>query len=203
MVLDIIENPDVAQALRHQNLQYLKGNYDVRRESIFSHDDHTDLLPSYSSHSSKSKRCIPLANSNTLTGTTPAPPTICTISMSYLPTTTSTTRPTGANSPRTSSPADGKSLSRNSTLSEKPSTHGLPPPSSPRHPPTPTTSQNLPSPNFTPERGLSTGRSLSISTTQREGPPPRDVPLPELPQHHPNFLPMGTMIPHRRCHLIA
>ena len=32
-VLDVIENPDVAQALRqdkNQNLQYLKENYDVR-----------------------------------------------------------------------------------------------------------------------------------------------------------------------------
>jgi translation initiation factor 3 subunit E len=32
-VLDVIENPDVAQALRqdkNQNLQYLKDNYDVR-----------------------------------------------------------------------------------------------------------------------------------------------------------------------------
>ena len=34
-VLDVIENPDVAQALRQdksQNLQYLKDNYDVRFE---------------------------------------------------------------------------------------------------------------------------------------------------------------------------
>jgi len=33
-VLDVIENPDVAQALRqdkNQNLQYLKDNYNVRR----------------------------------------------------------------------------------------------------------------------------------------------------------------------------
>ena len=37
-VLDVIENPDVAQALRqdkNQNLQYLKDNYDVRPRSIY------------------------------------------------------------------------------------------------------------------------------------------------------------------------
>ena len=36
-VLDVIENPDVAQALRQdksQNLQYLKDNYDVRYITI-------------------------------------------------------------------------------------------------------------------------------------------------------------------------
>ena len=35
-VLDVIENPDVAQALRqdkNQNLQYLKDNYKVRQAS--------------------------------------------------------------------------------------------------------------------------------------------------------------------------
>jgi eIF3 subunit 6 N terminal domain len=38
-VLDVIENPDVAQALRqdkNQNLQYLKENYNVRISSIFT-----------------------------------------------------------------------------------------------------------------------------------------------------------------------
>jgi len=38
-VLDVIENPEVAQALRqdkNQNLQYLKDNYGVRFASIFS-----------------------------------------------------------------------------------------------------------------------------------------------------------------------
>lgn len=37
-VLDVIENPDVAQALRQdkeQNLQYLKDNYNVRGPSPF------------------------------------------------------------------------------------------------------------------------------------------------------------------------
>ncbi|KZP04529.1 hypothetical protein FIBSPDRAFT_878425 [Athelia psychrophila] len=37
-VLDVIENPDVAQALRQdkaQNLQYLKDNYNVRPHSFF------------------------------------------------------------------------------------------------------------------------------------------------------------------------
>ena len=36
-VLDVIENPDVAQALRqdkNQNLQYLKDNYDVRLDLL-------------------------------------------------------------------------------------------------------------------------------------------------------------------------
>jgi translation initiation factor 3 subunit E len=36
-VLDVIENPDVAQALRqdkNQNLQYLKDNYNVRLQHL-------------------------------------------------------------------------------------------------------------------------------------------------------------------------
>ena len=39
-VLDVIENPDVAQALRqdkNQNLQYLKDNYDVRHLQFLHH----------------------------------------------------------------------------------------------------------------------------------------------------------------------
>jgi len=43
-VLDVIENPDVAQALRqdkNQNLQYLKENYNVR----FLHTDEKSSQP--------------------------------------------------------------------------------------------------------------------------------------------------------------
>ena len=39
-VLAVIENPDVAQALRqdkNRNLQYLKNNYDVRRVQFLPH----------------------------------------------------------------------------------------------------------------------------------------------------------------------
>jgi len=44
-VLDVIENPDVAQALRqdkNQNLQYLKDNYNVSTWGIIARSAQTD-----------------------------------------------------------------------------------------------------------------------------------------------------------------
>ena len=48
-VLDVIENPDVAQALRQdksQNLQYLKDNYNVRQSQRLSSVHHLCTVPS-------------------------------------------------------------------------------------------------------------------------------------------------------------
>ena len=81
----------------------LKGNYNVRYGHFF-----TILLilifitaHTWANHG-------PIANSNIPMGNTQAVLAIYTASTSYLPT-TSTARCTGANSPRTSSPANGKS----------------------------------------------------------------------------------------------
>jgi hypothetical protein len=98
-VLDVIENPDVAQALRQdkiQNLQYLKDNYNVIPISLFLS---VSLTVCFSSLLSKLRSCTISGNSSTLTGTTAAPLIIFTISESCLLTTISTPLPTGANSP--------------------------------------------------------------------------------------------------------
>jgi hypothetical protein len=56
-VLDVIENPDVAQALRqdkNQNLAYLKDNYDVSDDVLYALNICRDLPPDFcSSPSSK------------------------------------------------------------------------------------------------------------------------------------------------------
>ena len=72
-------------------------------------------LHKHSSPSNKSPHCILSAIP---TGTSPAPPTTYTNSVSYQP--TSATRRTGVNLPRISSTVEGKSPSKNSTRSEKP-----------------------------------------------------------------------------------
>lgn len=119
-----------------------------------------------------------VANSNTPMATMRAVLAIYTTSASYLPTTTSTARRNGVNSPRTSSPADGKLPSKNSTPSTTPSTHGPPFPSSPSHRRMLTISRNPRSPSSTHAYGSATGRS---SSTGRPNPTPWDIPFSELP----------------------
>ena len=130
------------------------------------------------SPSNKSPHCILLANSNIRTRATPAPPTTYTTSVPYPPTTTSTTWRTGINSPRMSSPADGKSPSKNSTRSGKPLTHG---------PPMPTTSQNQHLPSL---RSCTWLIQSCISTTWT-GAPPRATSTGS------RLLPMGPAVPPR------
>ena len=57
-VLDVIENPDVAQALRqdkNQNLAYLKDNYDVSDIPPPAHSIHRPDIPPYFCSSPSSK----------------------------------------------------------------------------------------------------------------------------------------------------
>jgi hypothetical protein len=82
-VLDVIENPDVIQALRQdkfQNLQYLKENYNVLSHPSHGSDyaSHQNLSPR--SLSSRSRLCTTLGSSSTHTGTTAAPLISCIIS---------------------------------------------------------------------------------------------------------------------------
>ena len=98
-VLDVIENPDVAQALRQdkmQNLQYLKDHYNVRQLLIHSFILYNiSKFCSNSSLSNKSPPSTTLANSNTHMGTTAVPQTTSTTSAFSPPTPISPSPPTG------------------------------------------------------------------------------------------------------------
>lgn len=113
-VLDVIENPDVAQALRqdkNQNLQYLKDNYNVRARL-----PSTVLQPIYVQHSSLSNKSLlytTLGSSNIPTATTAVLQTICITSVYFQPITISTLLRTGVNLLPTSSPENGRQLSKN------------------------------------------------------------------------------------------
>ncbi len=88
-VLDVIENPDVAQALRqdkNQNLTYLKDNYGVSDYVLYGLNILTPTYPSLffcSSPLNKSRRYTTLESFNTRTGITLAPPITSTTSASF------------------------------------------------------------------------------------------------------------------------
>src|ERR1700722_13568074 len=99
-VLDVIENPDVARALRqdmNQNRQYIKDNYDV---SFF----YAFLASSRSLSWNKSLRSATLDTSSIRMATIVMQLTTCTISVSSRPT---TRQLTGENSPQISSLENG------------------------------------------------------------------------------------------------
>jgi hypothetical protein len=91
-VLDVIENPDVAQALRqdkNQNLTYLKDNYGVSDDVLYGLNILTPTIyPSFyrSSPSNKLQRYTTLGNFSTRTGITLAPPITSTTSACFPPT---------------------------------------------------------------------------------------------------------------------
>ena len=90
-VLDVIENPDVAQALRqdkNQNLTYLKDNYGVSDEVFLPLQILTLPLLFCSSPSNKSRRYTTLESFNTPTEITLAPPITSTTFACFPPTLT-------------------------------------------------------------------------------------------------------------------
>lgn len=92
-VLDVIENPDVAQALRqdkNQNLTYLKDNYGVSDHVLYRLNTLTPTISLShfyrSSLSNKLQRYTTLESFSTRTGITPAPPITSTTSACFPPT---------------------------------------------------------------------------------------------------------------------
>jgi len=90
-VLDVIENPDVAQALRqdkNQNLAYLKDNYGVSDEVLYGLNILTPTISLFyrSSPSNKLQRYTTLGSFSTRTGITLAPPITSTTSVCFPPT---------------------------------------------------------------------------------------------------------------------